>query len=245
MNSTNFYAFYGATAGGSLTIVGMVQQIRSHREARSAITAVVEDALMRLRFAGAAGVLTATASFAALATTWDAWQLRAIVCLTIFIALMALVDDLVPRDKRQLVRRAGQAHPRLGLKIMFAVVLVALGVAVGAVLTRSTAPDSPLVDYTPKTFYVHGTCASGACGLNPRAHPRRYAAKKGRPLADGSRIGVLCQIYGGPVSAPGHRRSLLWDLLKDGTWVSDLFVSTSKRGYTSRDVPRCSPALAG
>jgi hypothetical protein len=245
MDSTNFYAFYGATAGGSLTIVGMVQQIRSHHEARSAITTAVEGVVVRLRFAGAAGVLTATASFVALATTWDAWQLRAVVCLAIFIALMALVDDLVPRRKRQLVRRASQAHPRLGLKIMFAVVLVALGVAVGAMLTRSTAPNSPLVGYTPKTFYVRGTCASGACGLNPRAHPKRDAARKGQPLADGSRVGVLCQSYGGPVSAPGHRRSSLWDLLKDGTWVSDLFVSTSKRGYTSHDVPRCSPALVG
>ena len=70
-------------------------------------------------------------------------------------------------------------------------------------------------------------------GLNARTGPSTsYPVVKGYPR--GATVSVLCQTPGAKVGT-----SAVWDRLTDGSYVTDLYVSTSSQtGYTS-PLPRC------
>jgi hypothetical protein len=127
------------------------------------------------------------------------------------------------------------------------VVTVALAGAFGAgiallvshLVQGDSSDYSPLAKLKPHPMYVFGTCANNHCGLNRRTMPEATAPTVKSQLEDGDLVVVLCQRYGGRATARGNRESLLWDLLIDRTWVSDLFITSSKAGAVSGDLPRC------
>ncbi len=173
-------------------------------------------------------------------------ELRVAVQLCIAAMLVLLAVGMLSRravKPRAVEMVAWSSRRRRSLRMVVIAGPMSLGVATGWTLAPSNELPSALAPYPPKPFYVYGTCLNGACELNRRTEPKLDAPTRGRRLDDGERVMVLCQRYGGLVRARLRRRSTRWDLLADGTWVSDLFITTSKQGPTSRDLPRCPPHL--
>lgn len=71
------------------------------------------------------------------------------------------------------------------------------------------------------------TVRSGGTGLNLRAGPSTADAQVGR-IAEGSRVAVVCQVYGQFVAGT-QRRTPGWDRLSSGRYVSDAYVRWSPR----------------
>jgi hypothetical protein len=244
VSSDTFYAFYAAAGSTSVALLGLtIQQLRVEREAKGAMSDErFVRPTVRLRISRVTTVYGAIASLGALALSWDPPELRASVLVAVVITLLVLDADFSPRAAPIFGKRTGP-RTRAALRLLAGAAVLATAMATGVIIAPSRQPPSALASYPPKSFRVYGTCVNDACGLNHRVRPQRRAPTRGRRLLDGELVLVLCQRYGDLMSTKGHRRSRLWDLLNDQTWVSDLFVTTSKSGPASRDVPRCPPTV--
>jgi hypothetical protein len=133
-------------------------------------------------------------------------------------------------------------QPRPRARNGWATLLLVLVVA-AAVTTWRWLPSSKAARFLPQyrrhLVHVEGTCLNDACGLRQHIHPRSDSPRRGGLISDGEPIEVICQRFGGRVTSRRSRRSELWDLMPNKLWVSDLFVSTSKRGLRSRELPPC------
>src|SRR5687768_10764266 len=69
------------------------------------------------------------------------------------------------------------------------------------------------------------TVRSGGTGLNLRAGPSTVDAQVGR-VAEGSRLAVICQVYGQFIVGT-QRRTPGWNRLSNGRYVSDAYVRWS------------------
>jgi hypothetical protein len=197
-----------------------------------------------LQSTGALALCGVAASVVAVSMSSPPRGLRVIVLLCVSAVVLALAVALFPAVRpRARQGRWVSTRPRRTLWMTGGAGLLAMAVAVGWTIAPSGELPSALATYPSLPFYVYGTCVHDKCGLNRRVRPSSDASTRGRRLADGERVIVRCQRYGGLVRAKGGRRSRLWNLLGDNTWVSDLFITTSKRGAESRGVPRCPPGL--
>jgi hypothetical protein len=90
-------------------------------------------------------------------------------------------------------------------------------------------------------YVITGTCADLSCGLRQHVAPSTEASFAGAPLiADGTLVFIRCQTYGEPAYRHrGHEASLVWDLLKDRRYVTDMFVSTRSNGKLDPAIRRC------
>ncbi|WP_320668712.1 hypothetical protein [Patulibacter defluvii] len=86
-------------------------------------------------------------------------------------------------------------------------------------------------------FRVSGSCVGGRCALIQRERPTTASREVGR-LPEGTAVRVVCQATGATVATIGGRSSV-WDQLLDGSWVSDLYLSTSGRDGFTAGLPRC------
>lgn len=134
------------------------------------------------------------------------------------------------------------------LSRFFRIAVVPLAIAGAAAIGRwfpasTTAPF--LAGYRRQQFTVEGTCVNEACGLRQHTFPEADAPTRGKLLQDGERIELICQRFGGNVKSHTGRQSQLWDLLPNRLWVSDLYVTTSKRGLRSTELPACPPISDG
>jgi hypothetical protein len=163
---------------------------------------------------------------------------RALFIATLFCAAATVIPAVIqavwvaashfPSEVRKKVVRISAA----------ALTLVLVGALVVGQLSQSSEATRPSTLNLPKQFRVYGTCVSGSCGLNKRARPDTRSMRVG-VLHDGDRVAVRCQTQGTRVTAePGHT-SLLWDQLDDGSFVSDLFVSTPESGDYSEGIALC------
>jgi uncharacterized protein YraI len=57
-------------------------------------------------------------------------------------------------------------------------------------------------------------------------------------LPEGAEVQVVCQAVGEIVSN-GYYSSSIWDLLTNGDWVTDFYVSTPNIGTWSPPIPQC------
>ena len=89
-------------------------------------------------------------------------------------------------------------------------------------------------------FYVAGTCADGLCGLNKRSGPGYSAYSKVGVLVDGDAVDIACQTTGEWVHPNRGTPSNVWDRLTDGSYVTDVYVTTGgKGGAFTPPIPRC------
>jgi hypothetical protein len=73
----------------------------------------------------------------------------------------------------------------------------------------------------------------------PAAHRARELLSELR-LADASRVYVSCETSGDQVIARDASSTDVWDMLADGTYVSDEYVSSvGKNGAFTDPIPRC------
>ena len=85
----------------------------------------------------------------------------------------------------------------------------------------------------PAATVAYGYKVTSLTGLNARTGPSK-SYSVARIHAPGSTLRVVCQAPGSAVASTS-----VWDKLTDGTYVTDLYVSTpSKIGY-SAPLPRC------
>jgi len=233
MHHADFYTSSAAVGGAALAfgfgLFVLLSAPRSRRAHRGFLT---------LAFAS---IYACAASAPALAADWDPVALRLTTAAAVLLALLG--GAVVAREWwiTQGPPAVAAAHPTISWTVRAVILggaMLAGLTAVGYTLVRAKPAASPYADYPAHVAYVRGTCTN-SCGLNRRAAPDLHARARGEQLADGDRVRVLCQRYGGLVSLPGNRRSWLWDLLTDKTWVSDLFLSTSKSGAVSVELPRC------
>jgi hypothetical protein len=72
-------------------------------------------------------------------------------------------------------------------------------------------------------------------------HVRAAAHKKAhllRIITEGDEVDVVCQVAGEEVK-DGTYTSIVWDRLRDGGYVSDLYVNTPSIGTFTPGIPRC------
>ncbi|HEX5374851.1 MAG TPA: hypothetical protein VFW48_01710 [Solirubrobacterales bacterium] len=124
---------------------------------------------------------------------------------------------------------------RRSLVAVFAGIAAILAV-VGIYLASVALTDPP-----PNTYHVYGTCASGRCGLNERSTPSTKARRL-RQLHDGDEITIVCQTIGAEVPAPRGGSSIVWNRLRSGGYVTDLYVDTPPLGS---DIPLCGNRAEG
>jgi hypothetical protein len=124
--------------------------------------------------------------------------------------------------------------PRPRTLLVAGVLLLALDAAI-------LAAPGPAQRHRFLVFRIEGTCANHSCGLNAHSAPSVDAPVPARTatLRDGDAVEVVCQRAGGVVAARQRARSAIWDRLADGTWVSDLFLTTPGAGTFTRSIPRC------
>jgi hypothetical protein len=91
-------------------------------------------------------------------------------------------------------------------------------------------------------YLVYGTCLAGGCGLKQREGAGPSFPERGRRLADGERVLIICQTLGERVDlggTPTRKGTRVWDLLDTGRYVSDAFVDTPGHGRFSSVFPKC------
>ncbi|NED99072.1 DUF1906 domain-containing protein [Phytoactinopolyspora halotolerans] len=92
--------------------------------------------------------------------------------------------------------------------------------------------DSNSID-APVATVARRYRVTSSVSLNARTGPgTSYGATGGH--APGSTLSVICQARGAKAGSTS-----VWDLLADGTWVSDGYVSTPSNTGFSRALPRC------
>jgi uncharacterized protein YraI len=95
----------------------------------------------------------------------------------------------------------------------------------------STPSSTGFTSALPRCTYPGQVTAST---LNARTGPGTSYPTSGSPLPRGSLAYVLCQKSGTKVGT-----SSVWNLLPDGRWVSDYYVSNRSNTGWSTPVPRC------
>jgi hypothetical protein len=203
----------------------------------------VRAVLPHWRVLSATAVVGLLASGLALGFALDPPWLRIVTlaCLLTTVTVgAALVAATVTLQRGQQVVSPGQRRP----------LAVALAIPLGAVIALAVGgwnvlepAGSLLPEFRRSAFVVYGTCVNDACGLRQRLKPDVHGAIHGRLISDGERIELICQRTAGLITTRDGQASRQWDLTPSRLWVSDLFVSTSKQGYVSRDLPRCPPTV--
>jgi hypothetical protein len=98
------------------------------------------------------------------------------------------------------------------------------------------APEAP----TSFRYYVYGTCADGLCGLNKRAGPGYSGYSVVGVLVDSDPVDIVCQTTGELVTPNHGVASNVWDQLVDGSYVTDVYITTPGTGGGFTDpIPRC------
>ncbi|HEU4658731.1 MAG TPA: CHAP domain-containing protein [Capillimicrobium sp.] len=95
-------------------------------------------------------------------------------------------------------------------------------------------------DLTPPgtaPFIVQGTCEATDCGLRRRRGPGYSHEIVNPKLAEGTRVGVSCDVQGDLVTDLGMT-SEVWMRLGDGSWVSGVYLRPVD-GASAGTVPRC------
>jgi hypothetical protein len=122
---------------------------------------------------------------------------------------------------------------------LIAAFLAAVGAAIGLLLALGLARGHKASLSGP--YVITGTCADLTCELRQHTAPSTESSYAGAPLlSDGTLVYIRCQTYGGPAYRHrGHEASLVWDLLKDGRYVTDMFISTRSDGKLDPSIRRC------
>lgn len=89
-------------------------------------------------------------------------------------------------------------------------------------------------------YHVYGTCADGGCGLRKRAGPGFSHYAHVGWLYDGNAVDIVGQTQGEFVQPNSGTGSNVWDRLTDGTYVTDVYVTTpGVGGAFTAPIPRC------
>jgi hypothetical protein len=233
MDATSTYpALYQATSAAfvGLLVAVVINEVRAHDKATPHdLVAATSLAIFAITLGGGE-IAALTALFIGHGTK----ALRDIVWIGATLAtIMAVARGMVVAADRLLEEEAVRRWASRGAVVAMTATAT---LAVVYIISRPEKARPPGAD----VFRVYGTCVAGSCGLNQRPTPSRTAQSLG-VLYDGDPVRVVCQLRGTMVRAsPGHS-SNLWDLLDDGSFVSDLFVSTSKSGARSANVTPCPP----
>jgi hypothetical protein len=92
------------------------------------------------------------------------------------------------------------------------------------------APSGPTVSYSYTSYRVTSNTE-----LRARRGPAVRSCSVVRTYPPGSTVQVVCQTPGEKV-----KTTSVWDKLSDGTYISDLYVSTPSKTTYSPPLPRCS-----
>jgi surface antigen len=156
-----------------------------------------------------------------------------------------LTDDATPGDGFSAVWDTTgtpiQGGPGTASAIVSAIAINRKGEPVGAHSdARVNVANSRSAD--GKTFYpyyVVGTCEEGECGLELRSAPRYVGSTLTGTRHDGEEVDIVCQAHGETFISELGGVSDIWDMLTNGSWVSDFFVDTPERGAPSPPIPLC------
>jgi hypothetical protein len=85
-------------------------------------------------------------------------------------------------------------------------------------------------------YSISWTCDSG-CGVAVHSSPTTTSRVVGR-IAEGDGVTVLCQTLG-PTVRSGGVSSSVWDRLRDGDWVANVYVATPTQSGLTPGVPSC------
>jgi hypothetical protein len=85
-------------------------------------------------------------------------------------------------------------------------------------------------------YSISWTCTEG-CAVAVRSGPTTTSAVVGR-IDEGDAVSVWCQTIG-PVVHSGGVSSPVWDQLRDGDWVPDVYVTTPTHGGFTPGLPSC------
>ena len=99
----------------------------------------------------------------------------------------------------------------------------------GGVSIAATQPVSGM-------YSISWTCDQG-CAVAVRSGPTTTSPVVGR-IGDGDAVAVLCQTTG-PVVRSGSVSSSVWDELRDGDWVPDIYVTTPSHAGFTPGLPSC------
>lgn len=112
-----------------------------------------------------------------------------------------------------------------------------LGTVGGRHQAPVVTPTSGVTNVPAQLFRVQSGCGT-ACGVIVRAWPATRFRQIG-VLYDGQLAPVVCQTVGEALTAANGVVSTVWDGLRSGGYISDLYLSTPGIGVFSPTIPRC------
>ena len=92
------------------------------------------------------------------------------------------------------------------------------------------------------SYNVEASCED-ECELRRRAGPGYSAYPPVGTTAEEGEVRILCQAHGQPVSGPRGETDV-WDEFTDGSWGSDYYIDTPRKGAMSPPIPECATTPA-
>jgi hypothetical protein len=140
-------------------------------------------------------------------------------------------------------RLRNSSRPKTAVLAVSVLLPVVAALIVGLLIGGSGGDSHPTVVAQSGSYHVANTCFDGVCTVNVCRNPERCREGKENvgELDEGTAIEIQCQTSGGMVHG-AHDRSLIWDRLSNGFYISDLFVEETRTGHFTHEIPRCENA---